>query len=328
MPRVTPRYALPQLHGVLVLDKPSGPTSNACLTAIKRLGQKKIGHAGTLDPLAAGVLVVLLGEATKIAPYVMEGEKTYLGQLRLGLATDTYDIQGAVTSEAAWDHVAPAGLAAAIAGWKDETSQEVPPYAAAKHQGRPLYALARKGEAVPVKRKEISVFDAQAVTVDLPSATFRVRVSAGVYIRSLVHSLGMRLGCGAVMTALTREASRPFDLTQAHSLEDIQAAPETLPERIIPIGQALPHWATVALPADAAALVRQGVRVRAETDVPPGGCALLTGPDGQPLALARVEATNGMQRWAIVRGLFGDPQPARRGGQTVPERTDTPNHGG
>ncbi len=230
-----PRPALPQLHGVLALDKPSGPTSTACLTAIKRLGQKKIGHAGTLDPLASGVLVVLLGEATKIAPYVMEGEKAYLGELRLGMTTDTYDIQGAVTCEAPWEHVGQAALEAAVAAWTTETEQEVPPYSAAKHQGRPLYELARKGLAAPVKRKQISVFDARLEHIALPSATFRVRVSAGVYIRSLVHSLGKRLGCGAVMTALTREASRPFELRQAHGLEDILADPQSLPGRVIPL---------------------------------------------------------------------------------------------
>jgi tRNA pseudouridine55 synthase len=317
-----------QLHGVLVLNKPSGPTSNRCLTAIKRLGQSKIGHAGTLDPLAAGVLVVLLGEATKIAPYVMEGEKTYLGELRLGQTTDTYDSQGAVTAEAPFDHVTSQALGEAITSWRELTSQEVPPYSAAKHQGRPLYELARKGLATPVKQKKISVFDARIVTIDSPSATFRVRVSAGVYIRSLVHSLGKRLGCGAVMTALTREASRPFDLMQAHGLDDILAAPETLPERIIPLAAALPHWPTVALAPDASALVRQGVRVPADDAATAGMCALLTDEDHRPLALARAEETDGRLRWAITRGLFGDPQPARRDGQSAAPRTPTPNHGG
>ena len=318
-----------QLHGVLVLNKPSGPTSNACLTAIKRLGQPKIGHAGTLDPLASGVLVVLLGEATKLAPYVMEGEKTYLGGLCLGQTTDTYDIQGTVTAEAPWEHVTPEILAEAVLAWTGETSQEVPAYSAAKHQGRPLYELARKGLDVPVKHKEISVFDARIVTNEPPSATFRVRVSSGVYIRSLVHSLGKRLGCGAVMTALTREASRPFDLTQAHDLADILDAPGTLPDRIIPIEAALPHWPTVSLTAADAALVRQGVRVSADPAMPDGTNALLTDEMQRPLALARAEAMDGGQsRWAIVRGLFGDPQPARPGGQTVPGRTSTPNSGG
>lgn len=318
------RYPLPQLHGVLVLDKPSGPTSARCLTAIKRLGQKKIGHAGTLDPLAAGVLVVLLGEATKIAPYVMEGEKTYLGALRLGVATDTYDSEGTVTTEAPWDHVSASALAEAIASWKELTSQEVPPYSAAKHQGRPLYELARKGLAAPVKVKDISVFDARAESVDLPSATFRVRVSAGVYIRSLVHSLGMRLGCGAIMTALTREESRPFALTQAHSLDAVLADPQSLPERIIPLEKALPHWPTTTLGPAAADDVRRGIRVPVTGDFAPGTHALLVDEARLPLALARAEATGGRLRWAIVRGLFGDPQPARRGGNNAPATNDTP----
>ena len=318
------RYPLPQLHGVLVLDKPSGPTSTRCLTAIKRLGQKKIGHAGTLDPLAAGVLVVLLGEATKIAPYVMEGEKTYLGALRLGVTTDTYDSEGTVTHEAPWDHVSASALAEAVASWTELTSQEVPPYSAAKHQGRPLYELARKGLAAPVKVKDISVFDARAESVDPPSATFRVRVSAGVYIRSLVHSLGMRLGCGAIMTALTREESRPFALTQAHSLDAVLADPQSLPERIIPLDKALPHWPTTTLGPAEADDVRRGIRVPVTGDFAPGTHALLVDEARLPLALARAEATGGRLRWAIVRGLFGDPQPARRGGTDAPATNDTP----
>ncbi|EKO38282.1 MAG: tRNA pseudouridine 55 synthase [Solidesulfovibrio magneticus str. Maddingley MBC34] len=318
------QYPLPQLHGVLVLDKPSGPTSTRCLTAIKRLGQKKIGHAGTLDPLAAGVLVVLLGEATKIAPYVMEGEKTYLGALRLGVTTDTYDCEGTVTHQAPWDHVSASALAEAVASWTELTSQEVPPYSAAKHQGRPLYELARKGLAAPVKVKDISVFDARAELVDPPSATFRVRVSAGVYIRSLVHSLGMRLGCGAIMTALTREESRPFTLTQAHSLDAVLADPQSLPERIIPLDKALPHWPTTTLGPAEADDVRRGIRVPVTGDFAPGTHALLMDEARLPLALARAEATGGRLRWAIVRGLFGDPQPARRGGNDAPATNDTP----
>jgi tRNA pseudouridine55 synthase len=309
---------------VLVLNKPTGPTSTRCLTAIKRLGQKKIGHAGTLDPLAAGVLVVLLGEATKIAPYVMEGEKTYLGELLLGQTTDTYDSQGTVTAQAPYDHVSPEELAAAITSWTELTSQEVPPYSAAKHQGRPLYELARKGLAAPVKVKNISVFDARAELVDPPSATFRVRVSAGVYIRSLVHSLGTRLGCGAIMTALTREESRPFALTQAHSLDAILADPQSLPGRIIPLEKALPHWPTVTLGRQAADDVRRGIRVPVAGDCPDGSNALLVDEARLPLALARAETMDGRLRWAILRGLFGDPQPARRGGNDAPVRETTP----
>lgn len=325
---MTPKSAPAQLHGVLVLDKPSGPTSARCIGAIKRLGQKKIGHAGTLDPMATGVLVVLLGEATKIASHVMAGEKTYLGTLRLGLTTDTYDIEGAVTSEAPWEGVTAESVTAAIADWRNLTSQEVPPYSAAKHQGKPLYALARRGLAAPVKEKAITIFDAQVVSIDLPSVTFRVRVSAGVYIRSLVHSLGKRMECGAVLTALTREASGSFRLEGAHGLDAILAAPETLPERIMPLAAALADWPLVTLGAAEATLVGQGVRIPVTGDHAPGEQALLASEAGCPLALARAEAGDGGLRWAIMRGLFGDPQPARRGSDTAPVRNNTPNHGG
>lgn len=325
---MTAKAALSQLHGVLVLDKPSGPTSTRCLTAIKRLGQKKIGHAGTLDPLATGVLVVLLGEATKLAGYVMDGEKTYLGTLRLGVTTDTYDSQGTVTAEAPWEHIAPEAVGAAIEAWRQERIQTVPPYSAAKHQGRPLYDLARHGLAAPVKEKEISVFDAQVVSLDLPSATFRVRVSAGVYIRSLVHSLGTRLGCGAMLTALTREASSPFTLSGAHGLDDILAAPETLPQRLIPLPAALPDWPLVTLDAAAADLVARGGRPSVTGDFPPDTRALLANATGRPLALAQAKVVGGELRWTVLRGLFGDPQPVRRVGTVAPARNETPNHGG
>lgn len=325
---MTDRATLPQQHGVLVLDKPKGPTSARCLSAIKRLGQKKIGHAGTLDPMATGVLVVLLGEATKLSGYVMDGEKTYQGTLRLGETTDTYDAEGTVTATAPWEHVTPEVLASAVAAWRAETRQEVPPYSAAKHQGRPLYELARKGLAAPVKEKDISVFDAQLLSCELPSATFRVRVSAGVYIRSLVHSLGTRLGCGAVLTALTREASSPFTLEGASGLDDLLAAPETLPGRIIPLAAALPGWPVVTLDAATAGLVGQGRRVPVTGPHAPGARVLLANDTGRPLALAQATAEDGGLRWAILRGLFSDPQPARRGGTPAPARCQTPNHGG
>lgn len=146
---------LPQLHGVIVLDKPSGPTSARCLAALKRLGQKKIGHAGTLDPMASGVLLVLLGNATKIASHLLaDGGKVYGGALRLGRTTDTWDREGRVIAEAPWDRVTPEQVRAAVAGWRGVSEQPVPPYSAAKHQGTPLYRLARRGQEA---RKRSSV---------------------------------------------------------------------------------------------------------------------------------------------------------------------------
>ena len=195
-----------QLDGVLVLHKPGGPTSTDCLNKIKwALGQKKIGHAGTLDPMATGVLVVLLGQGTKLANYLSTDRKTYRGSLILGQTTDTYDVQGKVLADAPWTHLASETVREEILAWRGTISQEVPPVSAAKHEGKPLYALHRAGKETPVKVKDVTIFDVEILELALPHVTFRVTCSAGTYIRSLAHSLGKRLGCGAVLSELERE---------------------------------------------------------------------------------------------------------------------------
>jgi len=291
-----------QQHGVLVLDKPSGPTSTTCLNDIKyQLGQKKIGHAGTLDPLAQGVLVVLLGRATKVATFLHD-DKVYLAGMRLGLTTDTYDIQGAVTGEFSWRSVTEGDVLRELAAANGRQMQEVPAFSAAKHQGKPLYELARRGMMTPVKTKEVEISDAQVVSMDLPSVQFRIRVSSGAYVRSLVHSLGQRLTCGAVMTTLVREYSRPFSLGEAHGLAEVLAEPERLPERVLPLEAALADWPRVRFGAEDAAKVARGMRLDA-AGAAPGEKALLLGPAGEPLAAAEAVATDGAMRWAILRGL-------------------------
>jgi len=297
-----------QLHGVLVLDKPSGPTSTDCLNRIKReLGQPVIGHAGTLDPLASGVLVVLLGKATRLAPYLSGVRKTYLGALRLGLTTDTYDIQGKVVQERPIQGMAPERARQAVLDWKDITMQEVPAYSAAKHQGRPLYELARAGLEVPAKEKAVTIYKADALSVQLPEVTFRVTSSAGTYVRSLVHSLGKRLGCGATMTALTREASEPFRLGQAHGLEDTLSDPQGFAARVLSIPEALHGWLQVELDPDEAKGVRNGMRIpvapHLASSTSPGTKALLS-ENGEPLALAEAQVLDGRLKWVILRGMF------------------------
>ena len=299
-----PAPRLPQLDGVLVLDKPEGPTSAACLGAIKRLGQKKIGHAGTLDPLASGVLVVLLGQATKLAGHITCAVKTYKGRLRLGVTTDTYDVQGKVTAEADCSHVTVEALNRAILDWKGTTVQEVPAYSAAKHQGKPLYALARAGEEVPVKSKEIKVFEAEALDIALPETDFRVTCSAGTYVRSLVHSLGMRFDCGAILTALRREESRPFTLDRAVPLQAVLDDPDMLPGRLIGIADALPDWPQARLSAEDVRKVKNGIRLSTHGQAGPGARALFLDEEGVPLALAESVPEAGDVRWSILRGLW------------------------
>ncbi len=304
------RNSAPQLDGVLVLNKPSGPSSSQCLSKIKRAtGQKKIGHAGTLDPLAQGVLLVLLGQATKLSNYLM-GRKTYRGVLRLGEATDTWDSEGQVLETKPWEEVSPEAVQAVILDWINLQEQEVPPYSAAKHQGQPLYKLSRQGRETPVKIKRIEIFSAELISVDMPHATFRVTCSSGTYIRSLAHSLGIRLGCGAVLTELTREYSHPFTLDEATELEAVLAAPEALAQMVAPLDKALPHWSRVLLDAAQEAAVRNGTPLPAIPESPPGEPftegrqALLLSQSGAPLALAQSRLIDGCLAWTVLRGLW------------------------
>lgn len=302
-----------QLDGLLVLNKPSGPTSAGCLNSIKHgLGQGKIGHAGTLDPLAQGVLLVLLGQGTKLAGYLTSGAKVYTGTMRLGLSTDTFDMEGAVVEEKGLGDISQEDVRAAILSWKDLTEQEVPAYSAAKHEGKPLYELARKGEAVPVKEKRIEVYEVEPLEIELPFARFRVRCLAGTYIRSLVHSLGIRLGCGAALSQLTREACEPYWLNQAHSLDAVLGEPERFAERVIPLGKMLPHWRTLTLTPALTVLVKNGTWLPVgeagghELPGQPGDRVLLADEQGEPLALAEATTRDGVLRWAILRGLWMD----------------------
>jgi len=302
---------LPQAHGVLVLNKPKGPSSARCLTVLKRIGQKKIGHAGTLDPMASGVLLVLLGHATKISNYLLEdGGKIYSGCLRLGRSTDTWDAEGQVLEEKAWEHISEKDVLAGIHAWLGRLAQPVPPFSAAKHQGQPLYKLARAGKMTPLKVKDIEISHAELLAMELPYVHFRVACSSGAYIRSLAHSLGMRLGCGAVLTELTREYSHPFALDAACSLDALRAEPERLFEWILPVTRALPRWPLIELTAEEAARTRHGASLPHDAQrmagVPfqPGAHALLQSPDKIPLALAQASVSNGIRVWSVLRGLW------------------------
>ncbi|MDE5879579.1 MAG: tRNA pseudouridine(55) synthase TruB [Desulfovibrio sp.] len=315
------RTPLPQLDGVVVLDKPSGPTSARCVAALKRLGQKKIGHAGTLDPLASGVLLILLGQATKLSSFLMGGGgKVYRGCLRLGQTTDTWDSQGEVLAEAPWQDVRPGDVAREIASWTALTEQPVPPYSAAKHEGQPLYRLARRGKTTPAKTKAVQISQAATLEVSLPFVRFRVACGSGTYVRSLAHSLGMRLGCGAVLTELTREYSHPFGLDEATGLDALRDDPALLAARVRPLADALPAWPRLRLTQEQERRVRNGMPVPAAALAgAPGNSgagsdgaenagdaphALLLAGDGAALALARREDTPLGPAWAVERGLW------------------------
>ncbi len=303
-----------QLDGVLVLNKPKGMSSAYALNAIKRLGQKKIGHAGTLDPMATGVLIVLLGQATKLSNYLLEGgKKVYEGVLELGKVTDTWDIEGQILETNGFADVTIQDLTNEIEYWKKNTSQVVPPFSAAKHKGKPLYKLAREGKEVPVKIKEIKISQAEILLFESPFMRFRVECSSGTYIRSLAHSLGSRVGVGACLTELTRVYSHPYSIEEASNLDDLAGNFELLQSRIKPISSVL-DWQIFAVDEKIADDIIYGKAIphnEIEKQFPEiivdfGDKAFFETKDGKALALMEAKYQEGYAKpvWTILRGLW------------------------
>ncbi len=225
------------VDGILLVDKPSDWTSHdvvACVRARFRLS--KTGHCGTLDPMATGLLVLLLGKATKLQDRLMADEKVYEGTLRLGIETDSEDITGQVTRECDPSAVTAAALQSAAAGFVGEIEQIPPMVSAIKRDGKPLYQLARKGITVEREPRRITIHAFDILAARLPEADFRVRCSKGTYIRTLCADLGHRLGCGAVLTALRRTASGTLLVDGALTMEQLKAMDlEQLRNAVIPL---------------------------------------------------------------------------------------------
>ena len=215
-----------KLDGVLLLDKPVGPSSSAVLQAVKRLLQaEKAGHAGTLDPLASGLLPLLFGEATKFAQFGLDSAKEYVASIQLGVSTDTGDAEGAVLEQCAVD-VDEARLARALDRFRGQIGQVPPMYSALKHEGQPLYALARAGRTVERSSRQVTVHELELLERTGDLVRVRLRCSKGTYVRQLAADLGAELGTGAHLQALRRTAVGPYRLERAVALDDLQAMGE------------------------------------------------------------------------------------------------------
>jgi tRNA pseudouridine55 synthase len=213
------------MHGFVVIDKPEGLTSHDVVAAIRRICQtKKVGHTGTLDPFATGVLPVAIGEGTKVIPFLDESVKVYQAVLRLGTSTDTQDRTGTVLRQGEWQHLTPADIRAAIPHFTGPIAQIPPMYSALKRDGVPLYRLARAGKEVVREPRQITI---HALTIDqysLPDVTFTVSCSPGTYVRTLAADIGEMLGCGAHLVSLRRLQSGPFSLAGSFTLATLQEA--------------------------------------------------------------------------------------------------------
>lgn len=238
------------MNGVLVADKPAGWTSHDVVAAVKKkLGAKKVGHLGTLDPMATGVLPLVINGATRYADLLGKGTKEYAVTLELGSSTDTYDRSGKVTFSASTEGVTADDVIRALSRFTGRISQLPPMYSAIKRDGVPLYKLARKGVTVEREPREVEVFSLAVTDVELPAVRFTVSCSRGTYVRSICHDLGEALGCGAHMTALKRTGSGSFSIDEAVSPEVSGAE---LEERVIPLEEALKREGSGALERPAA----------------------------------------------------------------------------
>ena len=212
------------LHGLLLLDKPAGVSSNAALQQAKRLlGAAKAGHTGTLDPFATGLLPLCFGEATKFAGVLLDADKTYLATVQLGTSTRTGDAEGEVTFCGDVAGVLPGQIAAVLQQLTGAQEQVPPMYSALKRQGRPLYAYARAGKTVERTSRPVTVHELAIVRIEPEALVLRLRVSKGTYVRAIAQEIGERLGCGAHLKALRREASGDLSLAEAITLEDLSA---------------------------------------------------------------------------------------------------------
>ncbi len=221
------------VDGILVIDKPVGPTSHDIVVKVKRrLSARKVGHLGTLDPTARGVLPLVINRATRYAELLQQGSKEYDTLLKLGVVTDTYDAEGKVLERQDLSRTKEEDVLRVMEGFKGRIMQVPPMYSAVKVGGVPLYRLARRGMVVERKPKEVEIYSIEVVDMELPLVRFIVECSRGTYMRTLCHDMGERLGCGGHLQGLTRTRSGIFSLEQAVSPE---LDTEELSSHIIPL---------------------------------------------------------------------------------------------
>ncbi len=231
-----------EMEGVLLVDKPRGLTSHDVVYHLRRKLQiKKIGHAGTLDPMATGLLVMLIGKATRISQYLISVDKVYEAEATLGVVTDSQDAEGEVMETRPVPELTEAQVRETMKGFLGDQYQMPPMHSAIKIGGVPLYKLARKGEEVVREPRFIRIASLELTSFALPKITFTLHCTKGTYVRTIAHDLGQKLGCGAHLSALRRTGSGKFSISQCLPLEEIEAL--SLPEiekRLIPVYEAAP----------------------------------------------------------------------------------------
>jgi tRNA pseudouridine55 synthase len=225
------------MNGILIADKPAGWTSHDVVARVKKaLGARKVGHLGTLDPMATGVLPLVINQATKFARFLDGGKKEYLCAMKLGAETDTYDAEGRVTASADPSFLTGDAIIKALKGFAGKIRQVPPMYSSKKINGTPLYRMARKGIVIEREAREVEIFSLEVTEISVPNVRFMVSCSKGTYVRALCNDAGRVLGCGAYLAGLRRTGCGPFSIDEAI---DPTSPGEELAKSIIPLEDAL-----------------------------------------------------------------------------------------
>jgi tRNA pseudouridine55 synthase len=278
--------------GILVVDKAAGVTSfDAVALARRRLGVRRIGHAGTLDPAATGVLPLLIGEATKLTPYLMDHDKEYVATIRFGITTDTHDLSGRVLTEAPVTGLTRARLETACRPFVGRITQVPPMFSAVHHEGRRLYELARAGVEVSRRARPVEVRSITIEDVGTEQATLRIVCGKGTYVRVLAADLGAALGCGGALERLIRTRVGPFELAAAvawSALAEAEAA--ILWSRVLSMDAALADWPAAPLDAEEARRFRHGQPAALTRPAAAAGLARVYDADGTLVGVGEIIA--------------------------------------
>ena len=278
--------------GILNINKPTGWTSHDVVARVRRiLGTRRVGHTGTLDPLATGVLVICVGKATRVAEYLTTSEKQYRAGIRLGISTDTYDTDGRTTSQHPVPDLSQTELAQALSRFVGETEQIPPVYSAIKKDGVPLHRLARRGQALSAPPRTVSIYDISLLDWQSPMVSVDVTCGSGTYIRSLAHDLGQVLGCGATLASLERLRSGSFTVEDAITLDDLASAVESghLDRHLHPVRSALTELAPVQVDEQNTERLSHGLPI--PCPIPPTThIGYAVGPDHEVVAILAYDA--------------------------------------
>lgn len=289
------------LSGVLIVDKPTGITSHDVILRLRRiLGTRGIGHTGTLDPAASGVLLVCVGKATKVVQFLSRYDKEYHATIKLGITTDTFDAQGKITGVKENFQVDPEQIRNIVLSFKGNILQTPPSYSAIKHKGKKLYQYARANQEVQIEKREVNIKDIQVMDMETQQVKLKVSCSKGTYVRSLASDIGEKLGCGAHLLSLRRTKVGPFSISQALKIEQVETIHREgkIDTIMVPIEATLSHLPSAEVKQEFVDKVRHGASIEPawialiEEDFEPDRPISIKDREGKIIALGRALAAS------------------------------------